>query len=146
MRPKCGSVNRWLGAEAGYDTNVFFEKAAKGAPVIRIIPFLQLTNAQRGGAQPTGIFYDLSATLLYREFITDDQSAKAQRAFSPVIAGLVDFNPQGQLNFSVTDQFARLTYSPKCQRHRCPWGEGSHVSLDQHLVRRVHVGTRLVDR
>lgn len=102
-----------LGFEAGYDTNVFYVKNdPTSAPVIRVIPFVQLTNAARGGAQPGGAFYDLSASLLYREFITDNTSAKAQRAFNPVISGLLDLNPQSPLNFSITDQFARFEEPP----------------------------------
>lgn len=102
-----------LGAEAGYDSNVFYQKTNPvSSPVIRVIPFIQITNASRGGAQPGGAFYDLSATLLYREFITDDTAAKAQRAFNPVISGLLDLNPQSPLNFSVTEQFARFEEPP----------------------------------
>lgn len=105
-----------LGAEAGYDSNVFYSQTnIVSAPVVRVIPFIQLTNATRGGAPPAGTFYDLSATLLYREFITDNSSAKAQRAFNPVVSGLVDFNPQSPLNVSVTDQFARFEEPPYIQ-------------------------------
>jgi len=105
-----------LGAEAGYDSNVFFQKNNPvSSPVVRVIPFIQITNASRGGAQPGGAFYDLSATLLYREFITDNTAAKAQRAFNPIISGLLDLNPQSPLNFSVSEQFARFEEPPYVQ-------------------------------
>lgn len=102
-----------VGLEAGYDTNVFFQNNNRvAAPVLRVVPFLELTNGERGGAMPTGLYYDLTATLLYREFLTDDDNAKQQRAFNPVLSALVDFNPNAPLNVSLTDQFARFEEPP----------------------------------
>lgn len=103
-----------VGFEAGYDTNVFFQSSQNktAAPVVRVIPFLQFTNAARGGARPNGAFYDLTATLLYREFVTDNENAQAQRAFNPVVTGLVEFSPNSPLRLSVMDTFSRFEEPP----------------------------------
>src|SRR4051794_18599075 len=58
-----------IGAEAGYDSNVFYEPTnAQSSPILRIVPFAELTNATRTGAVPSGLFFDLSGSLTYREY------------------------------------------------------------------------------
>lgn len=47
-----------VGAEGGYDSNVFYTKGdnVKSSPMLRVTPFVELTNATRGGAKPSGTF------------------------------------------------------------------------------------------
>lgn len=102
-----------VGAEAGYDSNVFFTRNNRvDSPVTRIVPFIQLTNAGRGGAVPSGLYYDLSANLVYREFLTDDERAKAQRAFNPAVTGLVEFGSNQALAVTLSDFYVRLEEPP----------------------------------
>ena len=72
-----------VAAEGGYDSNVFYSEAASRRRMLRVTPFLQLTNATRTGAVPSGVYFDLNTSLTYREYLTDDEQVKAQRAFNP---------------------------------------------------------------
>lgn len=103
-----------IGAEAGYDSNVFFEPAetATASPILRVTPALQITNATRDGAIPSGVYFDLSASLQYREYITDDPDARAQRAFNPLVGALLEFSRGQTLSFALSDQFSRTEDPP----------------------------------
>jgi hypothetical protein len=108
-----GMLHLGIGAEAGYDTNVFFQdQNAISAPLLRVIPYVQMTNAGRDGAVPPGIYYDLSAALTYREYLSDDENVKAQRAFNPTLSGVLEFGNSQALTLSLTEQFARLDEPP----------------------------------
>src|ERR1051325_8129645 len=53
-----------VGAEGGYDSNVFYNDAARAsAALIRITPFLDLTNTNRSGQAPSGLLFDARASL-----------------------------------------------------------------------------------
>lgn len=100
-------------AEAGVDTNVFYSNANRiDSPVIRIIPFLQLTNQTREGNAPDGAYYNLSASLLYREYASSDERVKAQRAFNPSVSGTVEFGSLQSLGFMAGDNFSRSEEPP----------------------------------
>jgi hypothetical protein len=102
-----------IGAEAGYDTNVFYENAAlTGAALLRVTPFVELTNATRAGVVPTGVHYDLLASLQYREFLSDLAVVRAQRAFNPAVGGTLNFSSGQKLSFTLSDQFVRLEDPP----------------------------------
>jgi hypothetical protein len=110
-----------IGAEGGYDSNVFYgnnnnpQSPIVASPVLRVIPFVELTNATRTGAVPAGVYYDLSAALTYREYLTDDPSAKAQRAFNPSVTAVVDTSTGQTFSFGFTDTFVRLEDPPYVQ-------------------------------
>ncbi len=102
-----------IAAEAGYDTNVFFTKTQQSSsPLLRVTPFVELTNGTREGAAPQGVFYDLSAALQYREFLTSDALIRAQRAFNPTVSGILQFANAQRFSFQVADTFSRMEEPP----------------------------------
>ncbi len=93
-----------IGAEAGYDSNVFYaETGQKGSAIARIVPFLELTNAARNGAVASEVFFDLGAALIYREYLSSDPDIKHQRAFMPSVYGNLEFGKQQTLGLSVIE-------------------------------------------
>lgn len=102
-----------IGAEAGYDSNVFYEEDdPTGAPLVRVTPSIELTNQGRDGSIPSGVFYNLAASLQYREYLADDPNVRAQRAFNPSVAGNLEFSKNHTLSFSLSDQFSRVEDPP----------------------------------
>ena len=77
------------GAEAGYDSNVFYGDSAGVAPVvgsgiIRATSFVEITNATRAGATPSGLFFDARAGLMYRRYTSGDAALEGyQNSFMP---------------------------------------------------------------
>lgn len=102
-----------VGAEAGFDSNVFFSDAdVVSAPILRVTPFLQVTNATREGAVPSAVYYDLNAALQYREYLSDDEDVRAQRALNPVISGSVALSSGRAFTLVVNDAFVRTQEAP----------------------------------
>src|SRR5581483_2308582 len=102
-----------IGAEAGYDSNVFYsENNAQGSAMLRLVPFLELTNASRTGAIPPEMYFDLSAALTYREYLSNDANVRAQRAFMPSISGNLEFGRPQTLSFGVSEAFSRTEDPP----------------------------------
>ncbi len=102
-----------VGAEAGYDSNVFYSPDnAQGSAVLRIVPFLELTNASRTGAAPPELFFDLAAALTYREYLSNDAFVRAQRAFMPTLSGILEFGRPQTLSFGVNESFTRTEDPP----------------------------------
>jgi hypothetical protein len=102
-----------VGASAGYDSNVFFNDANKvTSPIIEVTPSFDLTNAARDGAIPLGVYYDLNASLQYREYLSDDPNVKAQRSFNPSVGAILQTNSQGTIGFGLADSFSRLQEPP----------------------------------
>jgi hypothetical protein len=102
-----------IGAEAGYDSNVFYsENNAKASPIIRILPFLELTNATRMGSHPSGASFDLGAALTYREYLSNDPLIRDQRAFMPSAFADLEFGGAQAVSFGVSDSFARTEDPP----------------------------------
>lgn len=101
-----------VGVEAGYDSNVFYSEDAKSAPIVRVLPFLQLTNAGRGGKAPRSVRADLTAHLQYRDYMSDDAEVKRQRAFMPTLSGTVDINSSQTFSLMVFDTFTRSEEPP----------------------------------
>jgi hypothetical protein len=100
-------------AEAGVDTNVFYENRNQvDSPVLRITPFVQITNATRSGGAPDGAFYSLAAALLYREYASANPDVKAQRAFNPSVSGSVEFGARQNLSFAIIDNYSRSEEPP----------------------------------
>ena len=62
-----------IGAEIGYDTNVFYAATdAVGATIIRVMPYAELTNATRTGAASNMFTFDIRAGLQYRRYESDN--------------------------------------------------------------------------
>lgn len=115
-----------LTVDGGLDTNVFYaETNLASAPVLRVTPFLQLTNRTRTGEKP-GFFYDLSAGLQYREYLTDDTNVRSQRAFNPLVSALLDTG-QAPAAFYFSDTLIRLEEPP-------------YVPSDSHITRLSNAG------
>ena len=101
-----------LNAAVGYDTNVFYSNDARSAPMVVVTPAFSLSNAERGGARPAGVYYDLSAALQYREYLSSDDYVKGQRAINPAAGGTIEFSSGQTLSLSLTDTYARLKDAP----------------------------------
>ena len=110
-------------AEAGYDTNVFYndDPSTTAGPggtcqgkcssaVLNVIPSLEFTNAGRDNKRPP-FHFSLGLTLAYREYLTDDTEIKAQRAFNPSVGALLAY-AAGPSSFSLSDQFTRVEEAP----------------------------------
>jgi hypothetical protein len=117
-----------VGAEGGYDTNVFYnDQDPVSAPILRVIPFIQLTNATRTGAVPSGVYYDLGASLIYREYLSNDEQTKQQRAFNPVASGLLEFSSGRAFSLILNDSFSRVEDPPYNQ------AQTGHITRDTNL-------------
>ena len=100
-----------VSAEAGYDTNVFYNDAAREeAAILLVTPSLELTNAGRDDSRPP-LFYQLGAQLVYREYLTEDVNIKRQRAFNPTLTGTLGYN-SGGVSASLSDSFTRFEEAP----------------------------------
>jgi hypothetical protein len=102
------------GAEAGWDSNVFYSSSSGNIPlvssaILRFGAFGELTNATRSGAAGT-VTYDLRAGLTYRRYTASDVAAYAN-AFMPT-AGLSLGTGTGAWNFLLADTFVRLEDPP----------------------------------
>ncbi len=102
-----------IGAEAGYDSNVFYGATdAKGSAILRILPYAEVTNTARNGAVPSELFFDLGAALTYREYLSSDPLIKEQRAFMPSVYGNLEFGKLQTLGLGVTESFNRSEDPP----------------------------------
>jgi hypothetical protein len=102
-----------VGAEAGYDSNVFYaETSPRGSAIARIVPFLELTNAARNGAVNSDLYYDLGAALVYREYLSSDPDIKSQRAFMPSAYGNLEFSKMQSLSFGLSEAYTRTEDPP----------------------------------
>jgi hypothetical protein len=100
------------GAEAGYDTNVFYQSFdPQGSAIIRTSLFADASNATRGGA--TGrISFNMRAGLTYRRYQSDSPDVQQYgNAWMPS-AGLALSMGSGQLGFGLADTFVRLEDPP----------------------------------
>lgn len=102
-----------IGAEAGYDSNVFYKETDPvGSPIVRVLPWLELTNGTRTGVVPSGVYFDLNLSMVYREYLSNDEDIRRQRAFMPGATGLVEFSSGQSLSLSLADTFVRLEDPP----------------------------------
>lgn len=98
-------------AEAGYDTNVFYnDQARTESAVLNVTPSLELTNANRDDTRPP-VYFSLGASLAYREYLTEDSGIREQRAFNPSIGGALGYS-SGGISASIADNFARVEEAP----------------------------------
>jgi hypothetical protein len=98
-------------AEAGYDTNVFYnDQVRTESAVLNVTPSLELTNAGRDNTRPP-LFFALGVSLAYREYLNDDSDIKAQRALNPTLSAALAYKAGG-LSTSLSDQFTRIEEAP----------------------------------
>jgi hypothetical protein len=120
-----------VGAEAGYDSNVFYQQTgALASPLLRVVPFVELNTAARGGAVPSGLFFDLSGSLTYREYLSSDPQIRAQRAFMPSLGATLDFGSDQALSLLVGESFAR-TEDPPYQAFGTPYVRDNNTAFGQ---------------
>ena len=101
------------GAEAGYDTNVFYSDSGNevASPLIRTSLFGELTNSTRTGVA-SRMTFDLRAGVNYRRYQSDDQDVQRySNAWMPT-AGVALSAGGGQFGFGIADTFARLEDPP----------------------------------
>jgi hypothetical protein len=102
-----------VGAEAGYDSNVFYaEDNPRGSAILRVVPFLELTNAARSGSINSDVFFDIGAALTYREYLSNDVDIRNQRAFMPSAYANLEFGKLQHLGFTLTEAFSRTEDPP----------------------------------
>jgi hypothetical protein len=105
------------GAEAGYDSNVFYANSdgpngVQSSGIIRTTGFAELTNSSRTGGAPAGLSFDVRGGLTYRHYTSPDANvARYRDAFQPS-AGLSLGYGSGRLAFQLTDSFTRLEDPP----------------------------------
>jgi hypothetical protein len=100
------------GAEAGYDTNVFYSNVDPiASPMIRTSVFGDLSNATRTGAAGR-ISFDARAGVVYRRYQSDDVAVEPYRNAWMPTAGLALSAGGGQFGFGIADTFARLEDPP----------------------------------
>lgn len=101
-----------VGAEAGYDSNVFYDNTPIGSGLIRVLPYAELANATRTGPASRELVFDLRAGLQYRHYLSNDPSVKVyDNAWMPT-AGLSLAIGGGQLGFGLANSFARIEDAP----------------------------------
>jgi len=102
-----------VSVEGGYDSNLFYNDDEKvGSALLRVNPFLDLTNASRTGEAPNGLFFDLRAGASYREYLNSDASIRRLRAIQPTASVNLEHNSGGTLVVGVADTYARLQDAP----------------------------------
>jgi hypothetical protein len=108
-----GVLHVGVTAEAGYDTNVFYNDSAKvQSAVLRVVPSLQITNAGRNGEVRAETIYDVGVSLLYREYLNNDPNVRAQRAFNPSAHASLALGGSRAFKLTLGDQFTRTEDPP----------------------------------
>jgi len=99
--------------EGGYDSNVYYtETNTVSSAILRVTPSVDLTNVARNGEVPSGLYFDLRASLMYREYLSDNADVRRLRAFTPTAALNLEHNSGGTLVLGFTDTFSRLQDAP----------------------------------
>jgi hypothetical protein len=100
------------GAEAGYDSNVFYaESNATGSAIYRANMFASMTNASRAGTAMSRVTFDGRFGLQYRRYQSADLLEEYRNAWLPT-AGLSISAGGAQLGFGLADTFARIEEAP----------------------------------
>jgi Putative beta-barrel porin 2 len=103
-----------IGAEYGYDTNVFYSNTdTQGSAILRVMPYLELTNASRNGPTATNVTFDLRGGLQYRHYFSDASDIQPYRdAWMPNGGLSVNVGGGSQFGFGFADVFARIEDPP----------------------------------
>jgi hypothetical protein len=123
-----------LGAEAGWDSNVFYANAddplgVKSSAILRLSSFAELTNASRSAAvasQP-GLSYDVRAGLTYRRYTSNDPAIVPYRDAWMPNAGISLGTSSGHWGFQLSDAFIRMEDAPY-------QAAGSPISRDDNVA------------
>ncbi len=102
-----------VGVEAGYDTNVFYSDTnAKGSSIIRVLPFVDISNATRNGPVSRALTFDVRGGLQYRYYGSSDPDIKRySNAWNPNAGASLSLGG-AQIGFGVADVFARIEDAP----------------------------------
>jgi hypothetical protein len=120
------------GAEAGWDSNVFYGSssvpgAVVGSGILRFTGFGELTNATRQGTP--ALTYDMRAGLTYRRYTSSDINVQRyNNAFMPS-AGLALATTAGSVSFQLADTFLRTEDPPYLGA-----GSASPITRDNNLA------------
>ena len=104
--------------EAGYDTNVFYSPASPlgspvGSTIVRVMPFLELTNATRTGPVSREVSFDARVGLQYRYYGSDNpEVVRFRNAWMPNAGLSVSTGGGQQFGFGVADVFSRTEDAP----------------------------------
>lgn len=117
-----------LFADVGYDTNVFYamSDSTKPAPVLHVGPRLEITNAERDGSIPGGTYYDVSAGVDWRKYLTGDGDITRHDALNPSLSGMVEFSSGQVMSFMLGDTFTRY--------QQPPYSPGEPITRDQNMA------------
>lgn len=102
-----------VGVEAGYDSNVFYAADnAKGSGIIRVLPFVDVSNATRNGPVSKTVTFDVRAGLQYRHYTSSDSDVQRYSdAYNPSAGASLSVGG-GQVGFGIADVFARIEDPP----------------------------------
>jgi hypothetical protein len=121
------------GAEAGYDSNVFYGNSSNpggvtSSGIIRTTAFAELTNSSRTAGAPAGLSFDVRGGLTYRRYTSDNPNvARYRDAFQPG-AGLSLGYGTGRLSFQLTDAFTRIEDPPYANSSGSPLARDSNMA------------------
>ena len=103
-----------IGVEAGYDTNVFYApNNPVGSSIVRVMPYLELTNATRTGPVSREVSFDARAGLQYRYYGSSNADVQKYRSAWMPNAGLsLGFGGGSQFGLGVADVFSRIEDPP----------------------------------
>jgi len=101
------------GAEAGYDTNVFYSESPNqiGSPIYRASLFASIGNVTRTGAAGK-ISFEARAGITYRRYESDNPALDSYKNAWLPNAGLALGAGGGQFGFGLADTFARIEDTP----------------------------------
>jgi hypothetical protein len=101
------------GAEAGYDSNVYYASSGnQGAGLMRVTAFLEYTNATRTGEVPSNLYFDLGASLQYREYLSNQIQEQNRRAFMPQVGASLELSGSQVVSLTLSESFARTEDPP----------------------------------
>jgi hypothetical protein len=107
-----------LGAEAGYDSNVFYTSTSAPTPVvgsgiIRTAGFVEINNRARlGGVSPSGLTYSVRAGMMYRRYTNNDEGVSQYKNALMPSAGLSVGTSASHWALGLSDAFVRVEDPP----------------------------------
>ena len=103
-----------IGVEAGYDTNVFYAHTnTEGSAILRVMPYLELTNATRTGPVSRDVTYDARVGLQYRHYFSNATDIQPYRdSWMPNAGVSVGVGSGGPFGLGVADVFTRIEDPP----------------------------------
>lgn len=99
-------------ADIGYDSNVFYGTDQQSSAVLHLTPRLSISNAERGGAIPSGTYFDLNAAVNFVKYLSDNSDVVENDAVNPSVGGAVEFSSDQALSFALTESFSRYQQAP----------------------------------